>query len=206
MARSARRRARIDPRMLVGIVLVLASVTGVLAVVLLANRTVPVLAAREPIAAGDALDADRLAIVEVHVSDAVDLYLAPDRMPGTEVVVTRPIGAGELVPLSALGEADRSRASVVVPISGSTPGGVVPGAAVTLWAAAPSDRPGVYETPQQLVGDAQVVRTIEHDRMIGGGAVELELRVPADRVPTVLAAVTNGSRLHIVPDHQPPGA
>lgn len=205
MPATARRRLpQLDPRMLVGIVLVLASIAGTAAVVLSANRTVVVLAAAAPIAPGEALDRDRLALVEVRESAGLDLYLTPESLPEGGAIVTRPVGAGEFVPLSAVGDADRSQSSVVVPISGSTPGGVAAGAQVSLWSAAPSERPGAYETPTELVAQAHVVRLVEHDRMIGGGQVELELRVPAEQVPTVLAAVTNGSRLHVVPLHSAP--
>ena len=199
------RLPRLDPRMLVGIVLVIASVVGVVLVVLSANRTVPVYAASGPLAPGDALDAERLALIEVPAGAGLELYLAPDRLPASAVVVTRPIGAGELVPLSALGEADRSLVPVDVPISGSAPGGVGIGAEVSLWAAEPGERPGSYATPRELVAVAHVVRLIEHDRMIGGGQLELELRVPEGQVASVLAAVTNGSRLHVVPRHSPMG-
>lgn len=203
---SRRRLPHLDARLVIGILLVVASVVGVIAVVAGANRTVAIYAASGPIAAGEPLTTERLSLVQVHEQDSVALYLSPEALPDGEVIATRPIGAGELIPVSALGAADASMSTVVVPISGTLPVEVTTGATVALWSSVPGEQPGSYTEPRVLVAEAQVIRVVEQDRMIATGEVELELRLPAHLVATVLGDVTNGARLHVIPVHSAPAA
>lgn len=204
MPATSRRLPRPDARLIIGVLLVIASVVGVVAVVAGANRTVQVYAASGAIASGEVLTDDRLALVEVHANDAVGYYLTPETKPEGELIATRPIGAGEYIPRSAIGAADESFATVVVPISGSVPAGIGPGVAVTLWSSVPGEQPGTFTTPQALVQQAEVVRIVERDQVIATGEVELELRVPANQVASVLGDATNGARMHVVPLHTTP--
>lgn len=196
-----KRSARLDPRLLIGSLLVIASVFGVLAVVSAANRTTAVYVANESIAEGDEISLERLAVVEVPVSESTEYYLSPAQLPEQAAITTRPIGAGELVPISALGLADDTSAQVVVTISGALPDRVASGTAVELWAAMPGERPGTYDAPKVVVQDAQVVRVFETDQLVNSGQTELELRVPDAQLTEVLTAVTNGALLHVVPLH-----
>ena len=138
----------------------------------------------------------------MHIATPTDLYLRPGAAPD-EFVVTRPIGAGEFIPVSALGEPDAGTAAVVVPISGGVPASVAIGSEVALWAAKPADKPGTFAASSVLVESAQVVAVIEEDRMIGAGGLELELRIPSGQVAAVLDAIANGAQLQVVPLHTP---
>lgn len=203
---SFRARFRLDPRLLIGSLLVVASVLGVIWVVSSAKQTVTLYAAAVPIAQGDSITAETLSVLEVPVAPSNDLYLTPDQLGESSVISTRPIGAGELLPLSALGVGDDASAPVVVTISGALPENVVTGVAVELWAAAPGERPGTYGAPVVLVQQAQVVRVLESQQLVNSGQVEVELRIPDDDLAGVLTALTNGSRLHVVPVYRPVGA
>lgn len=118
-------------------------------------------------------------------------------------IATRPIGAGELVPLTALGDADTSSAAVVVSIPGELPGGISTGTTVEIWSAAAGERMGTYDAPQVLVAQAQVIRVIEQDDFVATAQVDVELRIPDDEVATVMSATSNGARLQLVPLHEP---
>lgn len=200
-----RNHFRLDPRLLVGSVLVVASILGVVWVVSAAKQTVAVYVAAAPIAQGDAISTQSLSLVEVPVDRSNDLYLMPDGFTDGEVITTRPIGVGEFVPLSALGAGDAMSAPVVVSISGALPENVGTGIAVELWAAVPGERPGTYEAPGVVVQEAQVVRVLESQQLVNSGQVEVELRIPDSDLAEVLTALTNGARLHIVPVYQPVG-
>lgn len=200
-----RQRVRLDPRLLIGSILVVASVLGVIWVVSSAKQTVPVYVAAAPIAQGDTISEQSLSLVEVPVAASNDLYLAPETLGDAAIITTRPIGQGEFVPLSALGAGDDSSAPVVVSISGALPENVSAGVAVELWAAAPGERPGTYEAPMVLVQQAQVVRVLESQQLVNNGQVEVELRLPDADLAEVLTALTNGSRMHLVPVYQPVG-
>src|SRR5690606_13264936 len=118
--RGASARSRwFDPRLAVGIVLVGASVAGVVAIVTAADSTVTVYASGESLAVGDVLSAADLVATEVRLGGLDDGYLAPGDVPDDGLVVTRTIGAGELIPEGAVGEArSEDWASVVVAIRG----------------------------------------------------------------------------------------
>ncbi|SJM54486.1 SAF domain-containing protein [Gulosibacter sp. 10] len=196
---ATRRRIRLDPRLLIGSLLVVASVIGVTWVVAAANQTVAVYAAAKPIAQGDALGATELSIVEVPVSETNDLYLTPELLSAEGGTATRPIGAGELIPISAVGAAEQGVSEVVVTVSGALSERIAPGTAVELWSAAPDERPGAYRPPTVVVDEAQVVRVLEAEQFVHSGETEVELRIPEHALAEVLAAATNGARMHLVP-------
>lgn len=202
---SVRNLVRLDPRLLIGIVLVIASVLGVVWMVSSAKQTVAVYVATAPIAQGENITEQSLSLVEVPVAASNDLYLTPGWLDGSSIVTTRPIGEGEFLPLSALGAGADASAPVVVTIGGALPENVATGVAVELWAAAPGERPGTYGAPIVLVQEAQVVRVLESKQLVNSGQVDVELRIPDADLGSVLTALTNGSRLHVVPVYRPVG-
>jgi len=195
---------RIDSRLIIGILLVVVSMAAVAGIVLASHHTRTVYVASDNLAPGEPLTEERLALVEVRVDDTTPLYLGPDRLPSEPIVITRAVGAGELIPLSALGAADQSTASVVVTLTSSPPSGVDAGSRVELWVAPPGERAGEYADPSVVVPDATVVRRLESDRLVGTNTVELELRVPKSQLQQVLAATTAEARMHVVPLHREP--
>lgn len=196
---------RIDPRLVIGVLLVVIAMVGAVSTVLSVQRTQTVFALSQPVASGQVIPAEALIPVSVTDDERVSLYLAPGNRPEGELTATRPIGAGELVPLSGIGDADTSLTTVVVPLTGSLQQQIGVGSGVELWAAMPSDRPGEFAAPEVLAPATQVVRIIEQERMVGAGEREIELLVPARILPTVLSAVANGAQLMVVPTSRPVG-
>ncbi|WP_370514079.1 hypothetical protein [Cellulomonas sp. JZ18] len=124
-----------DPRLLVGVVLVAASVALGSWAVGAAQRTVPVWVARDVLAPGDTLRASDLVVADVRIGAAVDGYLRADRGLPDDRVVLRTVGAGELVPLRAVGRADALEVRPVpVPLEGPRP--------ATSWPVPPSTSGG----------------------------------------------------------------
>lgn len=195
------RRTRVDPRLIIGIVLVAGSIAGVVGVVQSTAQTTTVYALGQAVAAGDTITAEQLTAVEVSAATPTKLYLT--EASAESYIATRPIGAGELVPLTALGDADTSSAAVVVSIPGELPGGISTGTTVEIWSAAAGERMGTYDAPQVLVAQAQVIRVIEQDDFVATAQVDVELRIPDDEVATVMSATSNGARLQLVPLHEP---
>ena len=71
-----------DPRLLVGILLVLASVVGVVSLVGAADQTTEAYAAREPIAVGETLTTDKLHRVKVRLGEVEQRLPDPGVRPG----------------------------------------------------------------------------------------------------------------------------
>lgn len=199
------RRFRLDPRILLGVVLVAASTIGVTAVVQGLNRTEPVYRAAEPLVAGARISAADLVATPVRLGGADSLYLSGP-IPAGGFVVTRTIAEGEMVPLSALGSAAGvDVASVVVDLSTRLSGSIAPGAVVDLWSA--PKKAGTtteYGAPVVLVSGATVVRTIQPQGIVQATQQNtVELQVPRDDVAAVLQAVADGARISAVGISEP---
>lgn len=196
--RPRRRGFWTDARFFLGVVLIVVSIAGVWAVVAASRQTSPVYAAAHTIVPGDQVTAADLTVVDVALGRSADAYLAPGAAL-EDIVASRTISPGELVPAAATVPADESDVTtVVVHSSVSVPSSVASGSAVDLWAAAPTDA-GAYDTPRILIPNAAVVSVTHDDSMIGGGADAIELVIPREDVAAALAAVAAESALSVVP-------
>jgi hypothetical protein len=200
----ARGRFWFDPRFAVGLVLVVVSVLGVTLLVAAAERTRPVYAATQTLAAGETVDAKDLAIAQVRLGRAERSYLAPGDLPPGGMVLTRTVQEGELLPVAAVADAGSvDVSSVVVESTGRVPRGVEAGRLVDVWAAREGEG-GVFGPPGVLVPSATVVRVLEDDGLVGDGAAEsVEILVPRERVARVLESIANGDAVSLVPASAP---
>lgn len=196
--RSVRRTPWADVRLLLGILLVAASVAGVWFVVSAARQTAPVYAAAQTIVPGQALSVDDLRIVDVALGQVGDAYLTPEAL-ADGLVATRTIPVGELVPQSAVGDAAQARTTAVVLRSAvDVPASVEAGSVVEVWAAPLIER-GDYDVPRILVADATVVSVTRDDSMMGAGEAALEVVISRADVADVLTAIADGAALSVVP-------
>jgi hypothetical protein len=195
----ARRAFWGDIRFLIGIVLVILSVVGVWLIVSSARETMPVLQADRTIAQGEALASDDFRVVEVSLGVAAEEYLAPqDLHPG--MVAARTLAGGELLAAGATADAQSRRTTnIVVESSVGLPAHVEVGTAVELWYAPPLDDAGEFDTPRILAADAVVASIPEEDGMLAERSAAVEVVIDRSDVADVLAAVTTGAALSIVP-------
>lgn len=188
-----------DIRFVIGIVLVALSIAGVWLIVSSAGRTTPVLQANRTIVQGEALVSGDFQVVEVGLGQLTEDYLAPqDLEPG--LVAARTLTEGELVPMTALSDADAGRTTTVV-IESSTgiPAGVEAGTVVELWQAPVLEDGRSHDVPRILVGDVIVSSVIEQEGMLSSDATTVEVVIDRSDVADVLAAITGGSVLSVVP-------
>ncbi|MBN9141024.1 MAG: hypothetical protein J0H23_09385 [Micrococcales bacterium] len=204
---SRRRRGAIDMRLVVGLVLVAASVAGVVALVGALDRRTTVYAAASALSPGDRIDRGDLVERSVALDGADALYLREGELPADGLVVVRAVRDGELLPRAAVGDAAGVRSTaLVLELAAPASSSVRSGATVDVWASpAHADGRG-FGAPVVLVADAVVVRVVEDDGLVaarGGGAVEV--LVPRGRVARVLQAQANGDALAVVPAGLPLG-
>jgi len=199
-SRPGRRLPPFDPRLAIGLALVVTSVAGVVALVAAADETTEVLVAGEPLVPGELIDLDDLVVVDVRLDEAGRSYLVPDKLPDEGLVVSRPVGEGELVPLAAVGRADSLRlASLVLDVQGPLAASVQPGAVVNVWAA-PALEGGTFGAPAVIASGATVVRLVTSDSIVAADrTTAVEVLVPASRIARVLEASANSAALSIVP-------
>ncbi len=108
-----------DPRMWVGLLIVAVSVVVGARVLAAADDTVAVWAVSADAGPGAELAADDLVVHRVRFADAADqtgYFSVDDELPSTMLLV-RGVGAGELLPRAAVGEAGRSGDSVELPLA-----------------------------------------------------------------------------------------
>lgn len=196
------RRAWLDPRLAIGAVLVVVSIVGVWLVIQSTSRSTTVWVASETLLPGDVIGSDDVEAVELRMEGAADAYLAGAATPEGLVVVS-PVGAGEALPLTALGDADSvDLATVVLSLDGGLASTVAEGSVVDVWAAPPSEQGG-YGAATVLVGDAVVVGLVEDEGIIADDAVRLEVLVPRADVADVLDAGANAHAVQVVPVSSP---
>jgi hypothetical protein len=201
----ARARAlALDPRLAIGIVLVVASIVGVVSLVATADDSIEVYAAASPLTPGDRVMSSDLVVRSVKLNESSGFYIARGELPAEGFIATRPIGAGELIPTSSLGSHEGlSLTAVVVSPQGGLAETVASGASVDVWASAEADDGG-YGAPGVIISSAVVVRLVENDSFVSSaGSSALELLVPRSRVARLLEAMANGDVLSVIPTNLP---
>lgn len=206
-----------DPRLLLGVVLVACSVALGSALVSSAGRTVAMYVAADTLVPGDRVDAAALSVREVRIPAAGDVYLSAGEPLPDGLVATRTVGAGELVPASAVApEADLGLRPVAIEPDGAMPRGLAAGSFVDLWFV--PEGPEEYEAaedvvpssdaatglpptePQLLVGGLTVAEVSEERSGLAvSAAVTVHVLVPEAELPTVLAALASEGSVQVVP-------
>ncbi len=178
-----------DPRLLVGLLLVLVPVVAGGRLVAATDETVAVWAARETLASGDAIAPGALSAVRVHLDDAVAPYLSADQPLPDGLVALRTLGPGELVPTAAVGRADElTRLPLGLPYEGQLPSGLVKGSRVDVWitpaavAGEPADG-----SPRQLASRVEVAEVTTGDGFTAGAAT-VQVYLSEEEVALALAA------------------
>lgn len=208
---ASRRRPAFDVRLIIGLVLVIGSVAGVLAIVSAGDRRTTVYAAASSLSPGDRIDAADFVVRQVSLDGVEDLYLVPGDVPDEGLVIGAAVRAGELVPRAAVASVEgQESTSLVLQLNGRVSAAVIPGAIVDVWAA-PQAAGGVATTgafgpPVVLSADAVVVRVVEDDGLVAASEGDaVEVLVPRNRIARLLHAIANDDALAIVPAGIPLG-
>ena len=188
-----------DPRLMVGILLVLASVAGVVFLVGSADRTTEVYAARDGIAVGETLTPDNVVRVKVRLGDAEQHYItASDGLPQGTVAVQR-IAKDQLVPRASLGEVDQlNRKPVAIQVEQSLPSQAVSGARVDVWVAQPDAKNGFSE-PKLVLPGAEIAEVTTGSTALGSSKTTVLMVLVEDgQMPALLGAQANEAKISVV--------
>ncbi len=197
----AARRTWMDPRLAIGVALVLVSLVGVWLVVQQSSRTEAGWSATRTLLPGETIAAGDVQPVAVRMPQSQHRYLAGSADP-VGLVVAATVGEGEVLPLRAVGDASSAdRAAVVIDVDSALPRAIRAGALVDVWTAPPTD--DGFATPAVLVDGAIVAGVVEDEGILASAAVQLELLVPRSQIAPLLAAVSNEHALSVVPLAQP---
>ena len=188
-----------DPRLLVGILLVLASVAGVVSLVGAADQTTEAYAAREPIAVGETLTADKLHRVKVRLGEVEQRYLTPESGLDAGLVAVQRIGKDQLLPRESVGQLDGlDRKPVAVTVEESLPAQAVAGSRVDVWVALPDARNGFSE-PTLLLSGAEIAQITAGSTALGSSrSTVVMVLVPDAQMPKLLGAQANKAKIAVV--------
>ncbi|GLB66908.1 SAF domain-containing protein [Arthrobacter mangrovi] len=184
---------------MVGILLVLVSVAAVTALLGSADKTVPMLAARDDIGVGEPVRMEDLSVVEVRLGNVERAYLrAQDELP-QGAIATALLRRGELIPASALGSPDLlGRKPVSLTIDSPLPEGARAGSRVDVWVAMPDGRNG-FSQPELHLEAAEVSELSEASSALGAAESErLHVLVTDEKMPGLLNALSNGAKINVV--------
>jgi hypothetical protein len=196
----ARRRALVDPRLLIGLALVGASVAGVVGIVAANDDGVQVYSAPRLLTAGTVVTPADLTVSRVSLGSDLGAYLPVGSVPDQGAVITRTVGAGELIPRAAIGD-ERGPTMTTIVVSLTTPlGGTVRvGDVLDVWAS-PQQEAGRFGPPAVISAGAQLVREVtEEGLMARSSAARVELLVLRRDIARLLDALANGDALAAVP-------
>lgn len=192
-----------DPKLLVGVVLVLAAVALGARAVSAADETVPVWAARNVLSVGTPLTADELTVARVRLGDAGEHYLSADGPPPSGLVLLRAVQAGELLPATAVGPADSfTRRPVVIPVLPPLAVGLRPGAVAEIWVALPKTSGGraTFGEPELLVEAADIRSvTAAEGALAASSPSGVEVMLEERDLPAVLDALAKEASVALVP-------
>ena len=186
----------LDARFALGVLLVAVSIVAGARVFTAADNTTAVFVAAHDLVPGQHLGAGDLAVGHVQLSHQAGAYVSASAPPPLDYVVTRFVGAGEIVPVGALGAGGTAAHSrfVTVPVqSGHLADELARG-----------DLVDVYVTPKAATGQevpapVLVLAGVPVESRSGGSrtfsassAFSVVLAVPVDKVAAMVHAVESG--------------
>jgi len=191
-----------DPRLWIGIAIVAVSVVGGVRLVGGADDSVSVWAVSEDVGAGTTLDPDQLVARRVRFGETADVerYLLTDEALPAALYLTRGVGAGEMLPVGALGSATQTgvvQAPIAVAAE-AVPPSITVGSRVDVYVSDDTEarRPAVLLLADVVV-TAAPGRT---DELGGSGQRQLVLGVPEDEAEALarLIAASAAGTLTVV--------
>ncbi|GAA1278403.1 SAF domain-containing protein [Arthrobacter pascens] len=188
-----------DPRLLVGVLLILASVVGVISLLGSADKTTEVFVAREAIAVGEKLSPDNVSRVKVRLGEVESHYItAESGMPDGLVAVQR-IGKDQLLPRESLGAVDvLDRKPVAVTVQEALPEQAVAGTRVDVWVSMPDARNG-FAQPKLLLPGAEIAQVSPGSTALGSSkSTVLMVLVGDEHMPSLLGAQANDAKISVV--------
>lgn len=196
-----------DPRLLIGVVVVLLSVAGVVALVAAQDRTVAVYAADRTLSTGDSVTADDVRVVHAQLPDIAQRYVSADAELPEGMLVSRLVAEGELLPVDALADEDpEGRRAVTVEVEHELARAVTAGRTVDIWAATGVREQNDSGGAQELAAGAEVLQVRESSSAFGAQQrTVVEVLIQPEELESVVDAQSSGAPITVVPADQGSG-
>ena len=190
---------RFDLRLVIGLALVIAAAVAGFLLVTAADNSTAVYVANKALSPGHVIQKSDLVLTDVKLGKSGRSYLTASEL--TEgAVVTKSVGAGELVPISAVGTAKQvATTNVVVQLDLPLSSDATEGSIVDVWASMAAGQ-GVFGPPAVIISGAQIAHITEATGLAAStGGVRVEIVVPQSKVAALLESQANGDAISLVP-------
>jgi hypothetical protein len=152
------------------------------------------LVTKQNLASGTSLKASDLDQIPLSMFEISGSYLQPDALVDG-LVLTRPLAAGEAVPISALTTAELTNwSNVVLTPALELSSQIEVGTKVSIWSSPHLDFQ-TFGDPDLLATDIEVVKIIEPQGNFADTSKSVELRVPKNSLQYLIGAITNNDAL-----------
>lgn len=174
--------------------LVVGSMVGAWVLIEQSKTTEVFLVTKQNLASGTSLTAADLDQIPLSMFEISDSYLQPDALVDG-LVLTRPLAAGEAVPVSALTTAELTNwSNVVLTPALELSSQIEVGTKVSIWSSPHLDFQ-TFGEPDLLATDIEVVKIIEPQGNFADTSKSVELRVPRNSLQYLIGAITNNDAL-----------
>ena len=174
--------------------LVVGSMVGAWVLIEQSKTTEVFLVTKQNLASGTSLTAADLDQIPLSMFEISGSYLQPDALV-EGLVLTRPLAAGEAVPVSALTTAELTNwSNVVLTPALELSSQIEVGTKVSIWSSPHLDFQ-TFGEPDLLATDIEVVKIIEPQGNFADTSKSVELRVPRNSLQYLIGAITNNDAL-----------
>ena len=174
--------------------LVVGSMVGAWVLIEQSKTTEVFLVTKQNLASGTSLTAADLDQIPLSMFEISGSYLQPDALVDG-LVLTRPLAAGEAVPVSALTTAELTNwSNVVLTPTLELSSQIEVGTKVSIWSSPHLDFQ-TFGEPDLLATDIEVVKIIEPQGNFADTSKSVELRVPKNSLQYLIGAITNNDAL-----------
>ena len=174
--------------------LVVGSMVGAWVLIEQSKTTEVFLVTKQNLASGTSLTAADLDQIPLSMFEISGSYLQPDALVDG-LVLTRPLAAGEAVPVSALTTAELTNwSNVVLTPALELSSQIEVGTKVSIWSSPHLDFQ-TFGEPDLLATDIEVVKIIEPQGNFADTSKSVELRAPKNSLQYLIGAITNNDAL-----------
>jgi len=192
-----------DSRLVVGVLLVVVAATLGAKAVASADDRVPVWVAAGNLVAGDEVEQTSFVRADVRLADGMSGYLAADAPAPTGAFMLRDVRAGELVPVSAVGDADAVDVQrVTVRADAMSTSGLARGSRVDVFVTPKASAGSDSDTSptKKVLESAAVAAVLTSSGGFGAGSMtSVQIYVPSGKVQPLVEAVDGEAKLTLVP-------
>lgn len=190
-----------DPKLLMGLLLIVISLVAVVGVINATNKTQTYYVANRDISVGDSVEPSDLKVVEVRLGEADGLYLAASEELNQSIHAKQHIQKGELISANALQEPDeQGRRQVAIVLDSTVASSFSAGDYADIWVSHQEENGTSYSAPIQVMQAAEISQINTEDSMIGStGKTAVQILVTNTALAEVLDAINNESKINLVP-------